>query len=172
MHHTAPRRSLVVIPIVTIPIERWVRAGRQYRRTNHSAQLIVHERAQKPAPARIRGFHFQRAIGFTGMPDDLMRDQGVEMRIGHDHDFALGRLEDRRRSKLLRFPGEFDGKSTQGWVRHQLAAPSFFEALEASLLADGVVAFLVAIAVLRDYVAIALRECEALRDRAAGSVEK
>src|SRR6266849_8722424 len=106
------------------------------------------------------------------MTDDLVRDERIEMRVGHDDDFTLGRLEDGRSGELLRFLCEVEREGMQVRVGHQLVAPSVCEAFEAALLADRIVGFLVAVGGLRDDIAIALRERESLRDERAGRIDE
>src|SRR5713101_7580635 len=106
------------------------------------------------------------------MTDDLVRDERIEMRVGHDDDFTLGRLEDGRSGEFLRFLCEVEREGMQVRVGHQFVAPSVGEAFEAALPADRIVGFLVAVGCLRDDVAIALRERESLRDERAGGVDE
>src|SRR5215469_1825714 len=172
MHHTAARRAFVVVAIVAVAVEAWIGAGRQQRRCDLFTELIVRERTQEPTAAGVGRFHLERAIGFAGMADHLVRDKRVEMRVGNNDDFAVEWFEDWSCSKLARFRGKFDGKFRERRIRHQLAAPSVAEALEPALLANGVVRFLMTVAVLRDDIAIALRERICLRDERAGSVDE
>src|ERR1700736_4506641 len=106
------------------------------------------------------------------MTDDLVRDERIEMRVGHDDDLTLGGLEDGRSSEFLSFLCEIEREGMQIRVGHQLVAPSVGEAFEAALLADRVVGFLVAVGRLRDDVAIALRERESVRYERAGGVDE
>src|SRR5260370_25704649 len=94
------------------------------------------------------------------------------MRISHDHDFAVGRLEYRRGCKLARFVCKIDAKVREGRIGHQLATPSLAEAFETALLTDSIVTFLVTVAALRDHVAVALRERIALRDNGSIAVDE
>src|SRR6266851_2004303 len=106
------------------------------------------------------------------MTDDLVRDERIEMRVGYDDDFTLGRLENWRGGEFLRFLCEVEREGMQVRVGYQFVAPSVGEAFEAALLAYCIVGFLVAAVCLRDDVAIALRECESLRDERAGGVNE
>ena len=106
------------------------------------------------------------------MADDLVRDQRVEMRVGNDRDFAVGWLQDRRGGQLARLGRQVDAKFARSGIRHQLVAPSVAQAFKAALLADSVVAFLVAVADLRNDVTIALRKGERLRDHRARGIDE
>src|SRR5208282_3826956 len=106
------------------------------------------------------------------MADDLVRDERVEMRVGNDDDFAVGRSEHGGRGKLARLGGKVDTKFRQRSIRHQLATPSVAQAFEPALLSDRVVAFLVTVADLRDDVAVALRKCVCLRDDGTRGIDK
>src|SRR5712692_9665328 len=106
------------------------------------------------------------------MADDLVRDERIEMRVGHDDNFTLGRLEDGRSGEFLRFLCEVEREGMQVRVGYQFVAPSVGEAFEAALLADRIVGFLVAVGCLRDDIAIALRERESLRGERAGGVNE
>src|SRR6266852_4501627 len=168
MNHPPSRSTLVVVQVVAVAVESRVRASPQERRADGPANFVLFERAQEPASPRVRSLHLERAVRFRRMTDDLVRDERIEMRVGHDDDFTLGRLEDGRSGELLRFLCEVEREGMQVRVGHQLVAPSVCEAFEAALLADRIVGFLVAVGGLRDDIAIALRERESLRDEHAG----
>src|SRR5712692_6753177 len=170
--HPPSRRTLVVVQVVAVAVESRVRASPQEGRADGPANFVLFERAQEPASPCVRGLHLERAVRFRRMTDDLMRDERIEMRVGHDNDFTLGRLEDGRSGELLRFLCEVEREGMQVRVGHQLVAPSVCEAFEAALLADRIVGFLVAVGGLRDDIAIALRERESLRDERAGRIDE
>src|SRR5580704_13259601 len=90
MHHAAAPRAFMVVAIVAVAFEARIGARRQDRRAHLTPDLALVERSQKPAAPRVRRFHLERAIGLARMTDDLVRHQGVEMRIGDDRDLALG----------------------------------------------------------------------------------
>src|SRR5713101_8017772 len=170
--HPPSRRTLVVVQVVAVAVESRVRASPQEGRADGPANFVLFERAQEPASPRVRSLHLERAVRFRRMTDDLMRDERIEMRVGHDDDFTLGRLEDGRSGEFLRFFCEVKREGMQVRVGYQFVAPSVCEAFEAALLADRVVGFLVAVSGLRDDIAIALRERESLRDKRAGGVDE
>ena len=104
----SPARAFVVVAIVAVTVEPRIGHADSSGDATCLAHFVVVERAQEPAAAGVCSFHLERAVGFAWMADDFVRDQRIEMRVGNDDDFAVGRLEDGRGRELVRFGGEVD----------------------------------------------------------------
>ena len=113
------------------------------------------------------------AHALDGMADDLVREQGVVVRVGHHHHLALGRRERWGRHQRRRLAGERDGEIGKRRKCQQGLVHAVGEDLPAALVAAHVVERLARRPGDPDHRAEALREGERLVDeRALGGGEE
>ena len=140
----APRgRALVVVRVVAVARQRGIGVRGDQRRGDALADLVIVQAAQQPRAPRVGRLHLERAVQLDGMADDLVRDEGVVVRIGDDDDVAVGGGQRRRLRQLDRLARRASSaKSHEGRKAHQRLVHAVGEDLPAALVADDVVELL------------------------------
>ena len=157
-------RAVVVVGVVAVPGERGVGVGGHEGGRDGPAHLRVVQAAEEPRAPRVGHLHLETAVQLAGMPDDLVRDQGVVVRIGDDHDVAVGRGERGGGRELDRLPGEIEGERPEVGQLHERLVHAVGEDLPAALVADHVVELLARLRRRSHHVGHALGQREGLVD--------
>src|SRR3972149_6439874 len=93
MDNPLPLGPLIVIYIMTIPWERWVRVGSDQRGGHLFSYEIFIKISKKPAPAGVGRLILQYPVCLSGMSNDLMGEKGIEIGVGDYYHLFLSRPE-------------------------------------------------------------------------------
>ena len=165
--HAPGGGALVVVLVVAVAGQRRVGVGRHQRGGDLLAHLVVAQVTQQPGAPRIGGFHLERAVQLHRMTDDLVGDERVVVRIGHDGDFAVQGGQGRGVGQLHPVARQRQGERYERREQDGRLVHATGEDLPAPLVAQHVVQLLAGPIARHHDVAQALGEGEGLVDEGA-----
>src|SRR5947209_8946727 len=139
MDHAPGGRALVVVLVVAETRERRIRIRGDEWRGHAAADLMLGEAAEEPGAPGVRGLHLERAIELDRVTDDLVRHEGVVVRIGHHHHLAIRRRQDGRGRERHALARQSEGEVEEGREAQERLVDALEQDLPAPLVAERVV---------------------------------
>src|SRR5213593_2884432 len=139
MDHAPRGRTLVVVLVVAETRERRVRVRGHERRGHAAADLMLGEAAEKPGAPGVCGLHLQGAVELDRVADDLVRHEGVVVRIGHHDHLAIRRRQDGRGRERHALARQSKREVEEGREAQERLVDALEQNLPAPLVAEGII---------------------------------